>query len=86
MQHIIRKCPNIPLFITGRPHILEEVKKYFPRHTDLTPIKVTNEDIRVYLTMRLKKDLEPDVMDTRLEADILRIIPDKISGAYVFRR
>jgi len=73
LQHIIRKCPDIPLLINGRPHILEEVKKYFPRHTDLTPIKV-NEDIWVYLTMRLKKDLEPDVMDTRLEADILRII------------
>lgn len=32
--------------------------------------------------MLYNKDLEPDAMDTRLEADI-RIIPDRISGAYV---
>lgn len=52
------------------------------KHTDLIFIKVANEDIWVYLTMKLKKDLEPDVMDTRLEVDILRMVPDKISGAY----
>ena len=33
--------------------------------------------------MRLKNDLELDSMDAELEADILRIIPEKISGAYV---
>ena len=26
LQYVIRECPNIRLFITGRPHILEEVK------------------------------------------------------------
>ena len=30
LQNIIRECPNIRLFITGRPHIREEVRKYFP--------------------------------------------------------
>jgi len=31
--------------------------------------------------MRLEMDPEPDAMDPELEADILTIIPDKISGA-----
>ena len=33
--------------------------------------------------MRLEKDPELDAMDRELEAEILRIIPDKISGSYV---
>ena len=84
LQHVVRECPNTRLFITGRPHIREEVKKYFPGYPGLAPIKPTKEDIGGYITMRLKKDLErDDAMDTELEADIHRIIPDRISGAYV---
>jgi len=83
LQQIIQQCPNIRLFITGRPHIREEIKKYFPGHPDLPAIKPTEQDIQVYLAMRLKRDPEPDAMDTKLEADILRIIPDKISEKYV---
>ena len=81
LQHIIRKCPNIRLFITGRPHIREEVKRYFPGYPDLSSIKPTEEDIREYVTMRLRRDLESGAMDPELEADILTIIPEKISGA-----
>ena len=83
LQQIVRECPNIRLFITGRPHIREEVKKYFPGYPDLSSMKPTDEDIRGYVTARLKRDPESDAMDPELEADILRIIPDKISGAYV---
>ena len=82
LQHIVRECPNIRLFITGRPHIREEVKKHFPGCPDQPPIKPTEDDIREYLSMRLKKDSELDAMDAELEADILKIIPDKISGTY----
>ena len=83
LQRIVCDCPNTRLFITGRPHIREELKKYFPGYPDLTPIKPTQEDIREYIVMRLARDPELDAMDAELEADILRIIPDKISGAYV---
>ena len=83
LQHVVQECPNTRLFVTGRPHIREEVNKYFPGYPDLAPIKPTEEDIREYITMRLKKDSELDAMDAELEADILRIIPDRISGAYV---
>ena len=81
LQHIVRECPNIRLFITGRPHIREEVKKYFPGYPDLSSIKPTEEDIRGYVAMRLRMDPESDAMDPELEADILTTIPDKISGA-----
>ena len=83
LQYIIKECPNVRLFITGRPHIREEVKKYFPGYLDLPSIQPTKEDIEGYLAMRLKKDPDPYAMDKGLETDILTIIPDKISGAYV---
>ena len=81
LQHIVRECPKIRLFITGRPHIQEEVKKYFPGYPDLSSIKPTKEDIRGYVTMRLRKDSEWDAMDPELKAEMLTIIPDKISEA-----
>ena len=83
LQHIIEDCPNVRLFITGRPHIREEARKYFPGYPDLPSVQPTKEDIEGYLVTRLKKDPDPYAMDKRLEGDILRIIPDKISGAYV---
>ena len=83
LQHVVRECPNIRLFVTGRPHIRGEVGGYFPGYPNLAPIKPTEEDIVGYVTMRLKKDSERDAMNRELEADILRIIPDKISGSYV---
>ena len=83
LQRIVRECPNIRLFITGRPHVREEVKKYFLGYPDISSIKPTGKDIRGYVTTRLEKDPESDAMDPDLEAEILRIIPDKISGAYV---
>ena len=83
LQQISRECPKARLFITGRPHIQGEVKKYFPGYPDLAPIKPAREDIGGYIALRLKNDSELEAMDARLEADILRIIPEKISGAYV---
>ena len=83
LQHILRACQNTRLFVTGRPHIREEVTKYFPGYPDLAQIKPTEGDIRGYIAMRLKKDSEVDAMDAELEAEILRIIPHKISEAYV---
>ena len=57
------------------------MNNYFPGYPDLARIKPTKEDIREYLIMRLKKDSEPGAMDTELAADIVRIIPERLSGA-----
>jgi len=83
LQHIIERCPNIRLFITGRPHIREEAQRYFPGYPDLPYVQPSKEDIEAYLTMRLKKDPDPYAMDKKLETDILTLIPDKIPEAYV---
>ena len=83
LQHIVGKCSNVRLFITGRPYIQVEVKRYFPGYPRLSSIKPTKQDIYGYVSMRLKKDPLSDSMDSGLEADILRIIPDNVSGTYV---
>ena len=83
LQNIVQECPNTRLFLTGRPHIREEVKKHFSGSPDLAPVKPTKEDIRGYIAMRLRKDSGLDAMDAELETEILRIIPDRISEAYV---
>jgi len=83
LHHIVRESSNIRLFMTGRPFVQEEVNKYFPGHSNIISVKPAKGDIREYLSMRLKKDLVPDAMDAELEADILRIVPDRISGVYV---
>ena len=79
LQRIVRECPNIRLFITGRPHIRGEVGKNFPGCPDLPAIKPIDQDIRRYIAMRLKNDPEPDAMDTDLRADIVRTIQENIS-------
>ena len=84
LQQIVLKCPNTRLFLTGRLHIRDEVQKYFPTTADMLPISSRTHDIRLYLEMKLKRDPELDAMDKELEADILRIIPEVVTGTYVF--
>ena len=86
LQKIALKCPNIRLFLTGRLHILAEVQKYFPGTAEMLPIVSRTHDIWLYLKMRLRRDSELDVMDGELETDILRIIPEVVSGTYVLSR
>ena len=46
----------------------------------MSPIR---EDTEEFLRMKLDGDSEPDAMDVRLRADIMEIIPKKISEMYV---
>ena len=84
LHQIVLRCPNTRLFLTGRLHIRDEVQKYFPTTADMLPISSRAHDIRLYLEMKLKRDSELDAMDKELKADILRIIPEVVSGTYVF--
>jgi len=82
LQAIVRGAPNLRLFLTGRPFIRGEVERYFPT-ADTISVSPTGEDIENFLRMKLDEDLEPDAMDERLRADIMEIIPKKISEMYV---
>ena len=78
LRDIIRESPSTRVLFTGRPHVEEEVQKYF---TDAikVPVSPTSSDIKAYLDARLDRDPEPYAMDDDLRRDILRIIPQMIS-------
>ena len=78
LREIIQMSPNIRVFLTGRPHIGDEIVKFFSNALRI-PLSPTPSDIKSYLEMRLDRDSDPNAMDDELRADIMRIIPEKIS-------
>ena len=78
LQAIIGELPNVRLFLAGRPFIRAEVERYFPS-VDAILVSPTKEDIQEFLRIKLDGDPEPDAMDDGLRADIMEIIPKKIS-------
>jgi len=78
LREIIRASSNTRVYITGRPHIDDEIVKFF-REAIWIHLSPTHGDIKSYLEMRLDSDTDPNAMDDELRADIMRIIPEKIS-------
>ena len=66
------------VLFTGRPHVEEEVKKYFTEVTTV-PVSPRKSEIKVYLDARLDRDPDSNAMDDDLRKDIMRIIPEMIS-------
>ena len=79
LHQVRQKSPGTRIFVTGRPHIQDEIGRRIPGR--LTTIRITpkRDDIIGYLRARLSEDTNPDAMDSSLEADILKKIPDDIS-------
>ena len=75
---IVRECPKTRVFLTGRPHVGEDVQRYFSKAVEI-PISPNTDDIRNYVEMRLASDTESEAMNKELRADIVRIILEKIS-------
>ena len=78
MQEIVRASPSARLFLNGRPHIRDEVKRYFPGAI-MIPVTPVPGDIERYLKMKLDQDTTPSAMDDGLRAEIMRVIPRNIS-------
>ena len=78
LQEIVRVSPNMRTLLTGRPYIDDEIAEFFSGAIRL-PVAPTRNDIRSYLKMRLDGDTTPKAMDDKLRADIMRVIPEKIS-------
>ena len=78
LQDIVQVSPNMRILLTGRPHIDDEIVEFFSKAIRI-PVSPTQGDIKSYLKMRLKGDTTPKAMDVKLRADIMRVIPEKIS-------
>jgi len=82
LEQITRESPSTRLFVTGRPHIREEVEEHFTQRAEIQIIP-REEDIKKYLITRLDNDTQPRAMSQDLREKILTTIPENISGMYV---
>jgi len=82
VKDILAESPRTRMFASGRPQLKGEIIRYFPTGV-VVPISPKTNDIKRYLENKLEMDTEPDAMSDGLRADILRIIPQRISGMYV---
>jgi len=78
LRELVQMSRNTRIFLTGRPHIRDQIMICFSEAVRI-PVSPTQEDIKSYLEMRLDRDTDPSAMDDELRADIMRIIPAKIS-------
>ena len=78
LREIIRASSSTRVFLTGRPHIDDEIVKYFSKAIRI-PLSPTHGDIESYLEMRLDGDTDPNAMDDELQADMMKIILERIS-------
>ena len=82
LRDIIRDSPTTRIFLTGRPHVREDIQRYFAKLV-VIPISPDTDDIRNYLEMRLDRDAEPEAMNNDLREDIVRIVLERISDMSV---
>ena len=78
LEDIVWECPRTRIFLTGRPHVKEDIQRYFSQAVEI-PISPNTDDIRNYVEMRLDSDTESEAMNKELRTDIVRIILEKIS-------
>jgi len=78
IHEIVLASPTTRLFLTGRPHIRDKVKGYFTEAITIH-FAPTIRDIEGYLEMKLSRDNTPSAMDDDLRAQIMKVIPGKIS-------
>ena len=78
LRGVVQESPRTRIFLTGRPHVREDIQKYFSKVV-VIPISPNPDDIRNYVEMRLNRDAEPEAMSNDLRADIVRVILEKIS-------
>ena len=82
LRDIVRESSTAKIFLTGRPHVGEDVRRYFSKAV-VIPISPNRDDIRNYVEMRLNRDAEPEAMSNDLRVDIMRVIQENISDMHV---
>jgi len=79
LRQILQKSPGTRIFATGRPHIQDEIRRRISGRVTTMRITPKGGDVIGYLRTRLNEDTNPDTIDSSLEADILKKIPEDIS-------
>ena len=79
LNHLLLRSPGARIFLTGRPHIRDEIDKHFARRAVTRSISATKEDFVIFLRAKLKEDTIPDAMDKSLEEEIVKNIAETAS-------
>jgi len=82
LKGVLQDSPRTRIFLTGRPQVEAQVTRYFP-DCAIVPVSPRVDDVKRYLENKLDRDPGPGEMSVRLRADILEIIPRRISEMYV---
>ena len=82
LRDIVRESPKTRIFLTGRPHVEEAIREYFPKAVTI-PISPNQDDIRNYVEIMLDGDTDPEAMSDDLRAEIVKVVLDKVSDTYV---
>ena len=83
LQQILEMSPGTRIFIIGRPHVEDEVKRLLVGRVTSVFVSPRRGDIAEYLRIRLGEDPTPHTMNESLKADILEKIPKTMSEMYV---
>jgi len=83
LKQILQVSPDTRIFITGRPHVGSEVERRLDGAATFILIQPTEDGVVRYLRNRLEGDTTPEVMNSTLEAEIMRSIPETNSETYV---
>jgi len=78
LKGILEESPRTRIFVTGRPQIVGEITRQFTTSVTV-PVSPKMHDIKRYLEKKLEMDTEGHAMSASLRADILRIIPQRVS-------
>ena len=76
---ILQRSPGARIFLTGRPHIQDEVEKHLAGRAATRSITPTKDGIIRFLRAKLKEDTMPDAMDESLEEEIIKNISETVS-------
>jgi len=79
LKEIVEQSSGIRIFVTGRPHIRNQIERLLAQHMASVSVSSTRADITRYLHVRLGHDETPDAMDEDLKAEILERISENIS-------
>ena len=78
LRDIVLKSPRTRIFLTGRPHVKDDIQRYFPQ-VAVMPISPKQDDIGNFLEMKLEEDEQREAMSDDLREEIVRMILEKMS-------
>jgi len=78
LNQVLQKAPSARLFLTGRPHIRDEVDRHLAGRVVTRPVTSTGDDIITFLQAKLGEDTMPHAMDESLREEIIQNLPKTV--------